>query len=556
MAPREAGPVPDTVAGLVLRQAENDDRALVFEGREWSWREVVDGAVRRAALLTGLLDGGGPPHVGVLLENTDEYVELLLGAALAGAVIVGCNLTRRGEELARDVRKTDCQWVLTDREGLPRCDGLDLGAARGRVLAVDDQPYRRRLAAVADAGIPDHLPGADDLELLIFTSGSTGDPKAVRMTQGRAARSATRMPFGPGDVLYCAMPLFHGNALSSSVFPWLAGGSTLVLRRRFSATGFLPDVRASGATFANTVGRAIAHIVATPPTHHDRDHHLAFVLGPETAAPDKEEFTRRFGVPLVEGYGSSEGAIVLHPVGDARPGALGRAPRGSEVAVVDPATGATCPPATFDDHGRLTNPDQAIGELVGKSGASSFEGYYHDPEAEALRVRNGWYWSGDLAYRDEEGIFYFAGRSGDWLRVDSENFTAAPVERILGRMEGVRGVAVYAVPDSRTGDQVMAALELEDGARFDPEAFAGFLAGQPDLGPKWVPRYVRLVDALPLTATHKLDKTPLRNQQWSTDDPLWCREERGHRYLAMGPAEVAALRHQFAANGRANLLAG
>ena len=90
----------------------------------------------------------------------------------------------------------------------------------------------------------------------------------------------------------------------------------------------------------NTVGRAVAHILATEPTDHDRDHRLKYVLGPETSATDKAEFTRRFGVPLFEGYGSSEGAIVLHPVGDDRPGALGRLPRGAEAKVVDPATGA------------------------------------------------------------------------------------------------------------------------------------------------------------------------------------------------------------------------
>jgi fatty-acyl-CoA synthase len=108
-------------------------------------------------------------------------------------------------------------------------------------------------------------------------------------------------------------------------------------------------------------------------------------------------------------------------------------------------------------------------------------------------------------------------------------------------MDGVRGVAVYAVPDSRTGDQVMAALELEDGLVFDPGALADFLAGQADLGTKWAPRYVRVVDALPTTATHKVDKAPLRRQQWSTTDP-------------MGPDDVAALRAEFGANGRVNLL--
>ena len=135
------------------------------------------------------------------------------------------------------------------------------------------------------------------------------------------------MGFSPDDVLYSAMPLFHGNALSAAVLPALASGATLALRRRFSASDFLPDVRECGATFFNSVGRAIAHIVATPPTGHDRDHRLRYVLGPETSAQDKAAFTERFGVPLIEGYGSSENAIVLKPVRDARPGGPRPGPR-------------------------------------------------------------------------------------------------------------------------------------------------------------------------------------------------------------------------------------
>jgi fatty-acyl-CoA synthase len=294
--------------------------------------------------------------------------------------------------------------------------------------------------------------------------------------------------------------------------------------------------------------------VATPPTPDDRHHRLRFVLGPETSAADKAAFTERFGVPLFEGYGSSENAIVLQPVPDGRPGALGRSRDRDDVAVVDPDTGEERPRAVFGAGGRLSNPGQAIGEIVGRAALANFEGYYNNPEAEAERSRNGWYWSGDLGYRDEDGIFYFAGRTGDWLRVDSENFAAAPVERILGRFPGVRGVAVYAVPDSRTGDQVMAAMEMGPEAGFDPVAFRSFLAAQPDLGTKWSPRYVRIVGALPVTATDKVDKRPLRSALWSMSDPVWHRPGRGEAYTLMTPADLDGLAGEFEAHGRAHLL--
>lgn len=544
-----------TADELVRTRTDDDNRGLLFEGREWTWREVVAESERRAAMLLALRRPG-PFHVGVLLENTDEYIFLLAGAARIGAVIVGINPTRRGDELATDITRTDCQLVVTDSVQAPLLDGLDLGLGPDRVLTVDGDRYRGALASAGQPDLAEAAPVPSDLYLLIFTSGSTGGPKAVRMTQGRAARAASGMSFfTPDDVIYSAMPLFHGNALSAAVLPALASGATLALRRRFSASGLLDDVRSVGATYFNTVGRAISHIVATPPTEHDRDHRLKFVLGPETSAADKAEFTRRFGVPLFEGYGSSENAIVIQPISGAPPGALGRARDEDDVAVVDPATGKECPRAVFDAGGRLTNAGEAIGEIVGRASLSNFEGYYNNPEAEAERSRNGWYWSGDLGYRDEEDVFYFAGRSGDWLRVDSENFAAAPVEAILGRFDGVRGVAVYAVPDSRTGDQVMAALELERGRSFDPDAFTAFLAGQPDLGTKWAPRYVRIVEQLPVTATDKIDKRPLRTMGWRTSDPVWRRQERGTVYEPMTESDVEALEGQFAAHGRAHLLA-
>src|SRR5205814_8035136 len=113
------------------------------------------------------------------------------------------------------------------------------------------------------------------------------------------------------------------------------------------------------------------------------------------------------------------------------PGALGTAPEGT--VVLDPETAEECPRARFDEQGRLLNAQEAIGELVNRHGAAGFEGYWENEEATSARVRDGMYWTGDLAYRDQDGFVYLAGRDFEWLRVDGENFAAAPVERILAR---------------------------------------------------------------------------------------------------------------------------
>ena len=137
------------------------------------------------------------------------------------------------------------------------------------------------------------------------------------------------------------------------------------------------------------------------------------------------------------------------------------------------------------------------------------------------RFRDGAYWSGDLAYRDAAGWLFFAGRSNEWLRVDGENFAAGPVETIIARHPDVRSVAVYAVPDDPVGDRVMVALELWGGAAFDPVAFDEFLLSQPDLGPKWLPAFVRVDAELPKLSSMKLDKKRLRSEAWRVDGAVW-----------------------------------
>jgi fatty-acyl-CoA synthase len=278
------------------------------------------------------------------------------------------------------------------------------------------------------------------------------------------------------------------------------------------------------------------------------------VLGPETSSADASAFTARFGIPVIEGYGSSEGVIRMVPVGG-HPGALGRPDPDADVAVVDPDTLLECAVARFDDAGRLVNAGDAIGEIVRRDGVSRFEGYYANDEANAARTRNGWFWSGDLGYRDEDGIFWFAGRDLDWIRVDGENFAAAPVERIVARHPDVAGVAVFGVPDPTTGDEVMVAVVLRPGRSFDAAGFDAFLAEQADLGTKWSPRYVRVVDALPVTGTNKIDKKPLRAQAWSGGGDVWWRRRPRGALVPFDAAEDgAALRGAFEASRRSDLL--
>ncbi len=550
-----------TVGELLRARIGDSAPGYRFEDQLHTWDDVVRESATRAAILSATLDPSRPPHVGVLLENTPDYLFWIGGAALVGACIVGVNPTRRGEELARDVRHTDCQMIVTDRTGLESFAGLDLGVSPDAIFDVDSVALRALVEQHRSSPLPEVEPDGERPLFLLFTSGSTSAPKAVVCTNARMAETAVRAGQIYGvtrdEICYCPMPLFHGNALMACWGPALAVGAEIVLRRKFSASQFLSDVRTHGCTYFTYVGRTIAYVLGQPPTEHDRDNRLRMGFGTEASALDRERFLTRFGCQLVEGYGSSESVVAILRTPDTPANALGRErpDMAGQILVVDPSTLEECPRVEFDEHGAIVNPE-CIGEIVRLGGGTSFEGYYNNTDATSDRVRNGWYWTGDLGFRDEAGFFYFGGRSADWLRVDSENFAGAPVENIIARFPGVVMCAVYPVPDPVTGDMVMAAIEMADGTRFDPIAFDAFLASQRDLGTKWSPRLVRVTKAMPLTANNKVHKPPLRADKWITDETILWRPERHQALRPMSDDDKSALERQFHDNGRAHVLSG
>lgn len=552
--------MPTDIAGMLLDRLGDQHLGLRTRRQDWTWDEVVHESAARAALAAELRRDG-PFHIGVLLDNIPDFVFWLGAGALAGAVIVGINPTRGDAELAAEIRHADCQLVVTDTAGMDRLRGLNLGLDQDRFLVVDDPGHRALIEAhrVRQPG-PAAGVAADSLLLLLFTSGTTGASKAVKCSQGRLVRIAetATAKFGHvrSDVDYCCMPLFHGNALMALWAPALANGATICLTPKFSASQFLGDVRYFGATYFTYVGKALGYLLATAEQPDDADNTLVRGFGTEASPQDQAEFLRRFGAVLHEGYGSSEGGNAAVPDPLAPPGALGR-PAHPGIAIVDPQTRAECAVAVLDEHGRVANADDAVGEIVDKTGARDFEGYYKNDTADADKIRDGWYWTGDLGYRDEAGFLYFAGRRGDWIRVDGENISALNIEQVLRRHPPVISAAVYAVPDPRSGDQVMSAIEVADPDGFDVRAFTEYLAAQPDLGRKGVPRFLRISAALPVTGSNKVLKRELQAGRWHTDEPVYRWAGRGAPvYTRMTDADKRSLDAEFTSHGRQNQLRG
>jgi fatty-acyl-CoA synthase len=491
-----------TVADLLAPLVDIDDRGVHFEDSFVSWRDHLRQGAAVAAALRARLDPSRPPHVGVLLENTPFFSSVLVAAGMTGIVPVGLNPVRRGAALHRDIDHADCQLILADTNSAGTLGDIDH-------INVDSAAWADEVAAHRDAEIRFQSATADDLFMLIYTSGTSGNPKAVMCSHGKVAVAGVTMTdrfgLGPSDVCYASMPLFHSNAVLVGWAVALACRGSMVLRRKFSASGFLPDVRHYGATYANYVGKPLSYVLATPERPDDADNPLRSVYGNEGTHADIDRFAARFGCRVIDGFGSTEGGIAIGRTPDTPDGALGPLPDGIEIIDVD--TGQPCPVG-------------AVGELVNVGGPGRFEGYYNDPEANAQRMAGGIYHSGDLAYRDEAGYAYFAGRLGDWLRVDGENLGTAPIERVLARYPDVTEVAVYAVPDPAVGDQVMAALVLASGAEFDTDKFRAFLAEQTDLGSKQWPSYVRVSTSLPRTATFKVLKRQLSAEGLDCADPV------------------------------------
>jgi len=561
-------------AALRERVADSGARVfLSFEDTSWTYARTFDAACRFANLFLRLRATGRPFHIGVLMDNVPSFVFAELGCALAGATLVGLNPTRTGTFLARDLVYADCQIVVVETryaEQLYAALQADASACV-TVLVADGEPATARANGAGQEWfiLDDELatsPATDpavpvestDLLMIIFTSGTTKAPKGVLNSHGRLmmlgwGAMARMWGFTASDTVYCAMPLFHANAQILALVAALSAGGGIALARRFSKTNFLRDVRRYGATLFNYVGTPFAYIMDTPARPDDADNPLRLACGNEAPRQYVEAFATRFGCEVIDGYGASEVGVGFSREPSDPPRALGRA----EGVKILNEEGAECPAARFDASDRLLNADAAVGEIVNTNGVLFFEGYYKDEESTRARTRNGWFYTGDLGYRDADGFIYFAGRDAEWLRVGGENFLARPIEDSLGRYPEAMLASVYGVPDPEAGDQVMVTLTLQTGARFDSVAFTRFVDGAANLPPRWRPLFVRVTHDVAATHTNKVLKRVLRREKFLVDriaDAVFWRPRGASEFRPFTRDDLAALRTRFERAGYADRL--
>lgn len=466
------------------------------EGREVTYAEAAEAAMAGAAALAALGVAPGE-RVAVMLPNGWNFIRLWLAAAWRGAVLVPLNTALVGDFLAH---------VLTD--SAPR---LVIGDETSRPLLAPLLPPEACLLApeeIAEKG--GEAPSAPrrhaDIACIMYTSGTTGPSKGVLMPEAHCflfgLGTIDTQELTPADCHYVTMPLFHVNALMMQTYAVLIAGARAVIRRRFSAGGFVEDLHRFGITAFNLLGAASAFVFARPPGPLDRGHAVRVIQAAPNPPEHEQTWQERFGIPLLlSGFGMTECNIAVYSRRDARrPGTCGKvyAPY-FEVGIRDPETDDPLPP------GR-------VGEIMvrPKVPFAFMAGYHRRPEATLAAWRNFWFHTGDAGVEDAEGFITFIDRLKDCIRRRGENISSFEVEQAMRRLAGVREVAAFGVPSDIAGaeEEVMLAIVPEPGVPLT----AGMVRAHARRHlPRFAePRYVEFVSELPKTPTEKVRKTLLR----------------------------------------------
>ena len=510
-----------------------DHTALIFEGERYTYRQL-DALANRFAAWADAQGVQRGDTVALLLPNRAEYVPAWAGLAKIGAnaALINNNLT--GAALAHCLSISGASHVITDTESLASVDTIRVGLARPVTYWVIDaqgelgegrRPLDLKEPKLApERPSPERRAGitARDVALYIYTSGTTGMPKAAKITHMRAqlymrafagATAAT-----PEDRLYNTLPLYHSTGGLCGVGAALLNGSTLVLRRKFSATHFWDDVAEHDCTIFVYIGELCRYLINQPWHQKERSHNLRLAFGNGLRPDVWTEFQERFGVPdILEFYGSTEGNVSMFNF-DGRAGAIGRVPpylrRNFSVRLVKFDVDAEMPVRGEDGLCIECEPGEA-GEAVGLIKDDARHNYtgYADKAAsdrkilrDVFELGDAWFRTGDLMRQDEAGYFYFVDRIGDTFRWKGENVSTTEVAEVLGRYPGVDEVNVYGVKiDKLDGRAGMAAIT--PGADFNLEGLRDYLVRE--LPAYARPIFVRIQPAIETTGTFKYRKVDL-----------------------------------------------
>ncbi len=512
--------VESVVLGRVMAsrvEAEPDRLAFVFENNKLPDERVHyrDIAIRANQLAYELKRAGFAKgdRVAIMLRNHPEFLYGLVANSKLGLATVPIDPRSRGEKLRYFLTFAECSglitadyvvsdeaaadvirqtgvkaYVVSTAEG--RAQGLDVARDWATVNEVLEGPQREEVGQ--------HVDDIRDPWLLAYTSGTTGDPKAIIFPYDRMLfyrRLPTLFGYRDDDCLYTGLSLTHGNALVATMMPALWGAvRQSVFSRWFTRTRLWDVCTKYGCTSWSNLGGIATAIYSEAPSPKDRAHKVRLVVSAGMPRELWKPFEKRFGVTIVEWYGTMEGGFAHNPPGAGPVGSFGKPPEGLlEMAVVDENDTPVAP--------------GVVGELVVKPvGQPASLQYYKNPEASQRKTRGGWMHTGDMVWRDENGWFFFAFRKEEGgIRKMGEFISEGFIRQVLAEDPQVLDLHVYGIP-SRAGapgeSDIVAAVVVRDKERFNVRAL--FERCLRELERSHVPDYIQLVDELPKTASEKV----------------------------------------------------
>lgn len=504
---------------------KNPDKVfLYFEDEQVTYKEF-DARVNQRAnyfLQAGLEKGD---TAAILLPNCPEFLYNWLALAKIGAVMVPINTAYKGMEAQYVLNHSEARLLVSNAELLKHTGIMSKQTEHlQEIVSVDTAPNAEvGILAQLAARLPETLPpceiSKDDMATILYTSGTTGPPKGCVLPQEFytvTGRQFTEFnAIDANDRVMTFLPLFHMAAETTTTMGTLIAEASMVLIDRFSATKFWDQVRKYRPTLFSYIGAVLSILEDLPESSEDRTHSIRRCFGGGATKELTEMAERRFNITVVEGYGSTEDGLVLsnyYKNGQRRVGSIGKPAPGRAAKIVD-------------DAGNELPPGQK-GEIA-ISGGPMMLGYFKDPVATAEVMKDGWFYTGDNGYMDEDGFVYFSERKKDIIRRAGENISSAEVENVIRSHPGVLDVAVVAVPDKIRKEEVKAYIMLRTGeteATVPPTEIVAHCSER--LAYFKVPRYIeyRTTD-FPRTLTNKILKHELKKEKADLTEGCFDREK-------------------------------
>jgi crotonobetaine/carnitine-CoA ligase len=518
----------------VLRERAQTLGSKIFlnylpDGRQFTYEDIDTQSNRIANGFTSLGLRHGT-HVACFMDNSPEQLLTYFALGKLGAVSIPLNTGSRGASLKYLLAHSDATTLVIDHALVPlyvevaeQVPALTtLVVLGGDIATLEGIPSGKRVVSFDEvyadnASCPESEVCFDDPSYIIYTSGTTGPSKGVILTQAQCFLwgLSHAQAFGqrPDDIAYICLPMFHTNALQGATYNALMVGASIALQKRFSASRFWQDIRASGATLTNLLGSMVNILWAAEPTPADADNRLRMCM----SAPIPTfgtDFEKRFGLRFIQSYsltdfGPTHAYSLVDPL--SKLGSCGKPRVGIDARIVDDKD--------------FPLPMGPRGELVVRHQMpwAHSQGYYKMPEATVKAWRNGWFHTGDVGVIDEDGYFWFLDRVKDAIRRRGENISAYEVEQVLLTHPAVRDVAVFAVASAMSEDEVAAALVLKPGHTLDRVELIRYC--QERMAYFMVPRFIAVMDDLPRNSSQKIEKFKLRDQADSLG--MWDREAAG-----------------------------